>query len=367
MNVVRRYFSHVHGMKDQLKIKSWQIHEYGGIDMLQLGSARRPIVNNPRGVLVRVTAASVNPIDVLMIGGYGHTLFQIQRCSQMELPLTVGRDFAGVVVAKGQNVGSNLQIGDEVYGFIPLHKQGSFAEMVLADACHVLPKPKHLTTTESASLVYSAMTAWSALFIFGNLLFKVKEGLRVLVLGASGGVGNAAVQLLKSQNCVVLGTCSTDAVPFVYDLGADCVFDYKDPDYENDVASESKYHIILDCAKMGYQNIPKSWKYDSYITLNSPLLTNTDNYGLLAGLVHSANDLLGANLNRLKDSSSVRWGFFVPSRNGFEFINDLILKEKIRPVVQKVFKYNELPEAVKTVSAGHMRGKIVVDFNEFCE
>ncbi|KAJ8972799.1 hypothetical protein NQ314_000035 [Rhamnusium bicolor] len=206
------------------------------------------------------------------------------------------------------------------------------------------------------------MTAWSSLFIFGNLLLKQKKGLRVLILGASGGVGTQAIQLLKSQDCSVFGTCSTDAVSMVQCLGADRVFNYKDQDFEKQIELEGRYHIILDCAKVGYQNISESWQYDSYISLNSPLLLNTDKYGLMAGLVYSANNLLEANLNRFGRGSIVKWAFFVPSHQGFEFINELICSEKIKPVIHKCFKFEKLPDALKALSEGHLRGKIVIDY-----
>lgn len=89
-----------------------------------------------------------------------------------------------------------------------------------------------------------------------------------------------------------------------------------------------RYHIILDGAKIGYQNIPKSWQYDTYVTLNSPLLLNTDKRGLICGLAYSVINLLEANLLR-KSSGSVKWGFFLPDRKGFEFINKLIDSGKV--------------------------------------
>lgn len=90
-----------------------------------------------------------------------------------------------------------------------------------------------------------------------------------------------------------------------------------------------RFHIILDCAKIGYKNIPVDWKYDTYITLNSPLLINTDNFGVIPGLVQSANDLLSANLRRFQEGSCVKWGFFIPSSTGFRFINSLIQEKKV--------------------------------------
>nr|CAH7745937.1 unnamed protein product [Callosobruchus chinensis] len=202
LSLVRsNYSTAAFSVKEKLKAKSWKLHEYGDVNNLRLEPTRLPIIRKPNEVLVQVEAASVNPIDLYMIGGYGHKLFQIPRNFELEFPLVLGRDFAGTVISTGHAV-SKIKVGDAVYGFVPLHKPGSFAEVVLTDACHVQPRPKHLNPVESASLVYSTMTAWSALFLFGNLLLKSRDGRRVLILGASGGVGTAAVQLLKSQNCV---------------------------------------------------------------------------------------------------------------------------------------------------------------------
>ncbi|CAG9857506.1 unnamed protein product [Phyllotreta striolata] len=353
----------IYGFKNRLKVNSWRLHDYGDIENLQLNESRIPIVEHPDDVLVQVKAASVNPIDALMLSGYGRTLFRIPRLCEMELPLTLGRDFSGIVIEKGLNVGNKYQIGDEVYGFIPIHKQGAFSQAIIANSSHILPKPSNLSHTESASLVYAAMTAWSALYLFGTLCLRNKKGLRVLILGGSGGVGTVAIQLLKSQGCSVFVTCAKDAAPLVSDLGADCVFDYKDEDFEKQVESQGKYHIILDGAKTGIRNIPKTWKFDSYITLNSPLLLNADNHGLFEGFLRSSCDLLGSNLDRLQTGSTVKWGFFVPSAEGFKFINELIVNQKIRPVVQHKFQFEDLPKAFRTLKDGHLRGKIVINYD----
>lgn len=243
-----------------------------------------------------------------------------------------------------------------MYGFIPLHKQGTFTEVITVDKNYVQKKPKHLTETQSASLVYASMTAWSALFIFGNLYFRNTRNLRVLVIGGSGGVGSVAIQLLKSQNCTVFTSCSTNAVDLVKDLGADVVYDYTDPDYLHNVSCE-KYHIILDCAKFGVENVPQNWQYDEYITLNSPLLLNTDKSGLLCGLAESVKTLLQTNATK---NGKWKWGFFVPSGDGFKFIHELIQQKMIRPIIHQEFCFDDLPDAFKCVSEGHLRGKVVM-------
>lgn len=342
---------------------SWLIHSYGDINELQLESKRLPIIYNPEEVLVQVKAASLNPIDLFMLGGYGKTSFQVLRKAELEFPLTLGRDFSGTIISKGHGVSNKFNVGDEVYGFVPIHKQGSFAEFVLASGCHILPKPKHLTHEQSASLVYASMTAWSGLFIAGNLLMRQKEGLRVLVLGGSGGVGTAAIQLLKSQGCIVYTTCSKDAVDFVSLLKPDFVFDRSDPNFIKNVELEGKYHVILDAANMGIHNIPKSWNFESYITLNSPLLVNNDNYGLTFGLLKSAKDLFEANITNICNGKTVRWGYFVPSNFGFQFLHRLVCEGKINPVIQKQFGFDDLPCAIETLKSGHARGKLVITYD----
>ncbi|EFA04391.1 reticulon-4-interacting protein 1, mitochondrial [Tribolium castaneum] len=347
-------------LREQNKANAWQVHSYGDISELQFGKIRIPQIRHSDEVLINVEAASLNPIDNLMLGGYGRTLFQIPRKFEMELPLVLGRDFCGTVIYKGLEVGSSFSVGDKVYGFIPIHKQGTFSEVVVANKAHICKKPKDLTEAESASLVYATMTAWSALYLFGNLLVKGARGSRVLILGASGGVGTAAVQLLKSQGSIVYGTCSTDAMPLVRSLGADCIFDYKDSDYLKNVETGGFYHIILDCAKFGYENIPKTWKFGTYITLNSPLLLNTDKYGLVGGLLNSAATFLSNNIKPPGEKRCLMWGFFVPSGSGFQFINKLITDGQITPLIHKQFKFENLPEAFQELNKGHLRGKIVV-------
>ncbi|KAK9888820.1 hypothetical protein WA026_001043 [Henosepilachna vigintioctopunctata] len=340
------------------KMNAWQVHSYG--DELLRSSTRTPIVNEVNEVLVKVEAASVNPIDLLMKEGYARTVLNVLRKSDMELPLTLGRDFCGTIVSKGLASNSKFKMGDKVYGFVPLHKQGSFAEYVLAESDHICFQPEHLKPTECTSVVYAAMTAWSALFITGGLQFENTKNKRILVLGASGGVGTMAVQLLKTQGVQVIGTCSTNAVPLVRSLGADEVIDYTQPDYLKQIA-ESRYDIILDCAKFGVNNLPTNWKFKQFITLNSPLMLNTDKYGLLPGVLKSATTLVGDNIVILKDGKVIKWGFFLPCKKGFELINGLLTKKEIRPITHKEFDFDEIPDALAEVNKGHLRGKVVIN------
>lgn len=346
------------------KMKAWQIHSYGDIQDLQLTNARIPLIENPKDLLIKVNAASVNPIDVIMTRGYGRTLINLMRDHDLEFPLTLGRDFCGTVVDKGHDVSNKFNIGDNVCGIIPIHKQGSHAEHVIANESNIFHQPKHFTAVEATSPLYTAITAWSALYVTGELALRKPETLRILILGVSGGVGTVALQMLKSHSATVMGTCSSDAVPLVQSLGIDRVFDYTKPDFNTSISSEPKFDIILDCAKVGYKNIPTSWKYDRFITLTSPLMVNTDNHGLVYGLFTSACDLLNANFKKCPSGQSVRWGFFYPSEKGLQFISNLLQNNQVTPMIYKVFPFMELPKAYEALNQGHVRGKIVIDMNK---
>ncbi|KAF5299960.1 hypothetical protein FQA39_LY11333 [Lamprigera yunnana] len=358
-NIKANQISHYCTLQQTSKMQAWQIHSYGDLKELQLTKARIPYIEDPNDVLIKVDAASVNPIDVVMIGGYGRSTFNMLRSTNLEFPLTLGRDFAGTVIDTG-HAAHKFNIGDSVYGIIPIQRQGSHAQIVLTNEAYVLKRPSHLDSVQAASLLYTAMTAWSALYFTGGLVLKKPSNLKVLVLGASGGVGTMAVQILKAQNAHVIGTCATDAVPLVRALGANNAFDYTATNFVDSVSKEGRYDIILDCAKFGHQNIPKLWKYSKYITLNSPLLVNADKYGLCSGFVTSMYDLFNANVTKILQKQSVRWGYFVASENGLNYIDDLIKHKQILPTIHKVFKFEQLPEAYKTLSDGHIRGKIVI-------
>ncbi|XP_045470056.1 reticulon-4-interacting protein 1 homolog, mitochondrial-like [Harmonia axyridis] len=343
---------------DVIKMNAWQVHSYE--EDLQLSTARKPLLRFIDSILVKVESASVNPIDLYMKDGYAKNALNFLREDEMELPLTLGRDFCGTIVRKGLTVDKKYKVGDRVYGFIPLYRQGSFAEYVVAEHGHFHHQPDHLRPEESASMIYAAMTAWSALFVTGGLTRGNTKDKRVLILGASGGVGTMAIQLLKSQGVHVTGTCATDAVSLVRSLKADEVFDYTQQDCIQKI-SENRYDIILDCAKFGVDKIPNEWKFEQYITLNSPLILNTDKYGLVGGSLKSISTLLSENIIKIKDGKMVKWGFFLPCSKGFAFISRLVTCGLLRPVIHKKFSFEQLPDALNEVKKGHLRGKVVVN------
>ncbi|XP_066991829.2 reticulon-4-interacting protein 1 homolog, mitochondrial [Anabrus simplex] len=362
---------------DDSKMLAWQIHSYGGLEELQLSkSFRVPKIKSPDDVLVEVAASSVNPIDVAMMNGYGSTILnglrQAEACSIspiIEFPLTLGRDFSGRVIGKGHNVGNNFNIGDDVWGVLPPHRQGSHAQRVLISQSLIHKKPTNLTHLEASSILYAGVTAWSALKITGDLFLTPARGKNTLVLGGSGGVGTIAVQLLKAWGANVVTTCRTDATPLLEALGADRVIDYTLPDHEQQIKEEGKYDIILDAAGIGsdkgpnYAKYLKDFKLSKYITLKSPLLRNFDDYGIVGGMVKNAVDLIVPNIKTgtISTTSSVRWGFFFPAPGSIEEISSLVEQGKVCPSIERVYPFSDLPAAFERVKCGHLRGKIVID------
>ncbi|XP_029155536.1 reticulon-4-interacting protein 1, mitochondrial isoform X2 [Nylanderia fulva] len=357
------------------KMQAWQIHSYNGLEDLRLSNVRIPVIMQPTDVLVKVEAASVNPIDVAMTSGYGTTLLNLMRkaknCTggtynELDLPLTLGRDFTGVIVSKGHDVGSRLELGEEVWGVVPMEQQGCHANYVVVNSNLVNPCPRNLSHTEAASILFAGLTAWSALWITGGLSYKTamvtRLNRRVLVMGGSGGVGTLAVQLLKAWNMHVISTCSSDAMDLLQSLGADIVIDYKQDDADSKIISEGPYDIILDCANRGPEHVRmKGYPHSTYIGLNSPLLKNTDQHGLVIGMAKNVQDFLKYNIPKAENKSCVKWGFFIPSQSGINVLQKLVENKEIVPVVQQVYPFQDLPLAYEKMKQGHLRGKLVID------
>lgn len=197
-----------------------RIHEFGGPETLRDEVLPLP---EPREdeVLVRVQAASVNPVDAKTREG------KFRPVDKSDLPLTLGRDLSGVIERCGAAV-QGAREGDEVFAFLGTDR-GTYAEYAKAKAGEFAPKPENLSHVEAASVPLAALTAWQGLFEHGGL----KAGQRVLIHGAAGGVGHFAVQLAKAKGAWVAATCAQRDMDFVRELGADLVIDYQAQRFED--------------------------------------------------------------------------------------------------------------------------------------
>lgn len=294
--------------------------------------------------------------------------------SGIEFPLIFGRDFVGTVVHAGLDIKKNdYRVGDKIWGVVPVHRQGCHCEYVSIDQCYVSKKPQNLSDNDAAAVLYAGLTAWSGLYLTGQLggimgAFCSSgggQGKKVLVLGAAGGVGSLAVQMLQAENVEVVATCSQDAVGIIQNLGVTKVVDYTSSDSDSILISESPYDIILDCAGKGSEyasSLP--WTFDSYITFKSPLLKNFDSHGLVAGGLINARDIITSNISALNKGGNVKWGYFMPAQNGIHFLKKTAERSKLLPIIDSTFSYDALPDAYQKVQDGHLRGKVIVDFTK---
>lgn len=277
---------------------------------------------------------------------------------------------------KGLDVNNeDYRIGDKIWGVVPPHRQGCHCEYVAIDKSYVSKKPENLSYIDASAVLYAGLTAWSGLFITGQLGGVLGalcsngggKGKKVLVLGAAGGVGNLAIQMLLAEGVEVVATCGTDAVSLVQNLGISKVVDYTAADSETMLVGESPYDIILDCAGKGSEYASAlPWTFGSYITFKSPLLKNFDEHGLISGGFINAKNLITSNLSALSGNGTVKWGYFVPAQHGIQYLKKLVEKEKLLPIIDSTYPYCALPQAYKRVQEGHLRGKVVVDFTKTC-
>ena len=200
---------------------AWRVHEFGPPEVMRFERVPRP-EPGPGEVLVKVEAAGVGPWDGWIRAG--------KSALPQPLPLTLGSDLSGEIVAVGPGV-SELRVGDQVYGVTNPQFIGAYAEYALASAAMVSNKPTSLTYIEAASVPVIAVTAWQALFDHAQL----KAGQTVVIHGAAGNVGSYAVQLARRAGVQTIATVATDDISFVRDLGANTVIDYRTQRFEEEV------------------------------------------------------------------------------------------------------------------------------------
>src|SRR5215207_5316640 len=207
-------------------MKSAQINEYGGSEIIKINqSTSEPTVSTGK-VLVTIKAAGVNPADWKIHEGY------FQQMAPLQFPSTLGMDFSGVIKQVGEGVSSSdFKQGDEVYGQAGVINGGSgaFAEMALAKIENIAHKPKRLSHNEAAALPLVGVAAWWAL----KDDIGLSEGQKFLIHGGAGGIGSIAIQIAKNLGAYVATTVGTDDKQFVQDLGADVVIDYKNQTFED--------------------------------------------------------------------------------------------------------------------------------------
>ena len=321
-------------------IKAIVYCDYGSPDVLKLVDIEKPVPNDDE-VLVKVRAASVNPADGIYKGG-ARILTGLRKPKDTRL----GVDYAGTVEAIGKNV-TQFKQGDDVFG----GRDGAFAEYVCARADRAIAlKPANITFEQAASVPIAGITALQGLRDKG----KVQAGQKVLINGASGGVGTFAVQIAKSFGAEVTGVCSTRNLDMVRSIGADHVIDYTKEDFTR---SAERYDVIFD-------NIGNHSFSERRRILNPNgicVMVGVGGAGASGGQILG---VLAGELNAYVRSRFVseKFGTFLASLNkeDLTILGDLMRSGKVTPVIDRTFTLSQLPQAMRYLETGHARGKVVI-------
>jgi NADPH:quinone reductase-like Zn-dependent oxidoreductase len=321
-------------------MKAIRYYRYGSPDVLQLREVDKPAIDEDE-VLVRVRAASLNPLDLYYLRGSPY-IARIQVGLTRPRAKGLGLDMAGTIEAVGGNV-TGFQPGDEVFG----GGSQTLAEYLsVREDAVVLRKPANLTFEQAAAVPVSAFTALQAV----RDKARVRPGHKVLVNGAAGGVGPFAVQIAKAFGAEVTGVCSTRNVNLVASIGADHVVDYTKDEF---TLSERRYDVLVDIA--GSRTLSECRR----------VLTPS---GVLVGVgAPSRGRWIGPMSRSLKifvaaPITSQKMTFFMaePRRDDLATLADLLETGKITPVLDRTYPLSQVPEAIRYLETGHARGKVVI-------
>jgi NADPH:quinone reductase-like Zn-dependent oxidoreductase len=321
-------------------IKAVRARCYGSPDILTLEDIDKPVPAENE-VLVKVHAAALNPLDWHYMRGKPYVMRLGGGFGKPD-DTRVGVDFAGVVESVGSAV-TRFKAGDEVFG----GKNGAFAEYVIVQEDRaVLAKPANISFEQAAAIPIAAVTALQGLRDTG----QIRAGQRVLINGASGGVGTFAVQIAKSFGAEVTAVCSTRNVELVKALGADHVIDYTQEDFTR---GTQHYDLILD--NVGNHSL------SAYRRVMTPegivsIVGGPNENAWLGPLVQPIKGIV------LSPFSSQRFAMFIAELNvpDLELISDLIRQGKITPVIDRRYALSEVPEAIRYLETGRARGKVIV-------
>jgi len=316
----------------------------GGPDVLELEEIDRPPIADD-GVLVRVHAASVNPVDFFPLSRVAYTARLVSSAFKAK-PVVLGTDFAGTVESVGKSV-TEFKAGDEVFGG---KDRCTLAEYVsIAATGAVVGKPANVTFEQAAAVPVAAITALQALRDHG----RVRQGQQVLINGASGGVGSFAVQIAKAFGAVVTAVCSPRNVKTARALGADSVIDYTREDFTR--RGES-YDLMIDIAGN------HSWSECKRVLAPTGIMVAA---GGSAHTVWGGNGtirhLIGVRLASVGGSRKV--ALFIAKLNKADLLvlQKLLLEGKITPVIDRCYELQRAAEAFNYMGEGHARGKIIIN------
>lgn len=330
-------------------MKSFTINRYGKKEKLQVTETTEPVLKDS-DVLVQVYATSVNLLDAKIRNG------EFKIFLPYKTPFTLGHDVAGVVTKIGSRV-SKFKVGDEIYARPSDHRIGTFAEYISINENDVSLKPKNLSMEEASSIPLVGLTAWQALIEKANL----KKGQKVFIQAGSGGVGTFAIQLAKHLGATVATTTSSANVDLVKSLGADIVIDYKNEDFETILKD---YDLVLN--SQDAKTLEKSLRIlkpnGKVISISGPPDKEfAENIGL-SWVFKLIMKMLSLGVKNKAKRLGVNYSFLFMKADGNQLteITKLINDGIIKPVIDKVFPFEQTNEAMAYVEAGRSKGKVVI-------
>lgn len=311
-------------------MKAAVIYRYGSPKRFKIAHVPEPSIKEDE-VLVKVKTSSVNPVDWKIRQG------KLKIITGIDFPKILGADFSGEVAKTGSSV-KNYKTGDPVYGMVRAAIGGAYAGYVKVKERYLAHKPAKISHEEAAAIPLAGLTALQGLRDHG----KLSPDQKVLINGASGGVGTYAVQIAKTVGARVTGVCSTKNLQLVNNLGATDVIDYKK---ERVLKPEQKYHLIFDAIG----NLPfskaKKCLYDG---------------GMLVSTTPSPKGIYHFLLSKFSPQKSMKFFMLNPQHDDLSELNRLIEENRLKSVIDSTYPLEDIADAHERSEGGHSRGKIII-------
>ena len=329
-------------------MKAMIIDRYGKIPM-RMAEVPTPEINEYE-VLAEIHAASINPIDFKIRDG------KVKMLLKYEMPLILGNDFAGVITKVGSKV-TRFKVGDEIYARPRKNKIGTFAEYIAIHEDDIALKPKNLSFEEAASIPLVGLTSYQAL----HDIMQLQKGQKILIHAGSGGVGTFAIQLAKIMGAIVTTTASEAGANLVTSLGADEIINYKTEKFEDILKN---YDAVFDTIggatlEKSFNIIKRGGNIVSVSGMPNARFGKEFGSGFFKTLLFS---LASKKLTALEKKHNAQYSFLFmkPSGDQLRTIANYIEAGEIKPVIDRVFPFEDAQKAMEYSEAGRAKGKIIV-------
>lgn len=330
-------------------MKAFVINKYDKTEKLQLTDVANPVISENE-LLVEVHAAGLNLLDSKIKAG------EFKLFLPYKLPLVLGHDVAGVVVEAGPAV-KKFKVGDQIYARPADFRIGTFAQYIAVNEADAALKPNNISMTEAASLPLVALTVWQAFMEKARL----KKGQKAFIQAGSGGVGTIAIQLAKYLGLHVATTTSSNNAELVRSLGADLVIDYKTVDFQN-VLKDYDFVLNSQDTKTLKKSLNILQRGGQLVSISGPPTAEFTQQAGLPWFFKIILSLISLGVRRKARRKDIRYSFLFMQANGSQLaqITKLVESGAIKPVVDKVFPFEQTGKALEYVESGRAKGKVVI-------